>query len=218
MARTSPLIKILVAVGVLAVVGVLFIRSARSARSAPYTVEQARLRNWTAVIVPAVGPTEPVLVLQPPPELVIGLFGQVFSRAMESLSRPAVPGIPLVLKGELDRALAGRTTAEALAAAARSAGLEAAALEPKCLAYRRVSEPRGTWQLYFVIFDEPAFGRFREQIGTQAAGGGVASAVAFDPAALSPVLFVAASDPMFSRWLPLRADPQTDCVAPIAIR
>ena len=44
-----------------------------------------------------------------------------------------------------------------------------------------------------------------------------ASRSEFDPAALCPVLLVAASDPAFGRWLPLRADPATDCVAPIVV-
>ena len=44
-----------------------------------------------------------------------------------------------------------------------------------------------------------------------------ASGADFDAAALSPVLFVAGSDPAFNRWLPLHADPAADCVAPIAI-
>ena len=38
---------------------------------------------------------------------------------------------------------------------------------------------------------------------------------AFEPDALSPVLFVASTDPSFDHWMPLRADPKTDCVAAI---
>jgi len=37
----------------------------------------------------------------------------------------------------------------------------------------------------------------------------------FDPEALSPVLIVADLDGSSSRWLPLRADPEVDCFAPI---
>ena len=42
-----------------------------------------------------------------------------------------------------------------------------------------------------------------------------ASRAGYDPWALSPVLFIAASDPAFSRWLPFRADPEADCLAPV---
>ena len=87
---------------------------------------------------------------------------------------------------------------------------------PRCLAYRRVSEPGVTRQLYFVLFDAAAFERFREQIAALPASSAV-PASAFDPAALSPVLIIGASDSAFNRWLPLRADPKTDCLAPITI-
>ncbi len=216
MARSKALIKILVALAVFAGVGFLFVRSLRNTQSEPYTVERQRLRGWTVALEPASSPAEPMLVLRPPPELASGLFHQVFVRSMESLNAPNPAAIPLVLRGEFDRAFAGRATPDALVAEARSAGLDSAVMEPRCLAYRRVSAPGVIRQLYFVIFDAPAFGRFRERLGAMLAGG-AASRTGFDPGALSPVLFIAASDPAFSRWLPLRADPGADCVAPIAV-
>jgi hypothetical protein len=230
MVRSKTLIKIAAALGVLAGLGFLFVRSARDSRSKPYTIDGERLRNWALVLDPgsrqsgasstpgasaASSPPGPMLALRPPPELAMGLFKQVFARAMESLNAPAVSAIPLLLQGEFDRAFAGRATPDALLGVARNAGLESAAFEPRCLAYRRVSAPGITRQLYFVLFDAPAFGRFREQIGALL-NGGAGPRADFDPAALSPVLFIAASDPMFDRWLPLRANPGTDCVAPIA--
>jgi hypothetical protein len=68
-----------------------------------------------------------------------------------------------------------------------------------------------------VIFDAPAFGRFRQRLAELAGGGGEGGAGALDPARVSPALIVAtvASSPI--DWLPLRADPKVDCVAPIAI-
>jgi hypothetical protein len=81
---------------------------------------------------------------------------------------------------------------------------------------RRVSAPGVTRELYFVLVNAPAFARFREQI-TALGEGGAPSRATYDPDALSPVLFVAASDAAFNRWLPLRADPENDCIAPIAI-
>lgn len=205
-------IKLAVAVGVVVALGFLFVRSVRDTRATPYTVDRELLRNWTLASERTASPNEPMLVLRPPPALVSGLFNQIFLRAMVSLVSPSQPGIPLLLQSEFDRAFAGRVTPEALLATARGAGLEAATLVPRCLAYRRVGEPPPGAQVYFMIMEEPAFARFREQAAALLGG---AHAADFDPAALSPVLFLAASEPPFSRWLPLVANPQTDCLAPI---
>ena len=75
-----------------------------------------------------------------------------------------------------------------------------------------MSDPNSTRQLYFALFDMPAFARFRQQVHALAGG-----ATEFDPAALSPVMPLAASDVGFDDWLPLRADAGADCVAPIAV-
>lgn len=124
--------------------------------------------------------------------------------------------MPLLLQDEFDAAFAGRITPTALLDAARKAGLDTTPLEPQRLALRRVSEPGITRQLYFVLFDVPAFGRFRAEIEALSHAG--ASASPFDAAALSPIVMIAGSGQALSRWLPLRADPKTDCVAPIAVR
>ena len=216
MARsTKLLIKIGVALLVLVGLGFLFMRSVRNTRAQPYTVHPEHLRNWTLAVESAAGPHEPMLVLRPPAELVNGLFHQVFKRAMESMNAPAAPAIPLLLQQEYDRAFVGRWPPVTLLAAAQAAGLDRVTLVPRCLAYRRVSDPRGTQQLYFIVFDLPAFARFRQQAAMMAGGG--APRADFDPAALSPVLFIAVAESSFQRWLPLRADPQADCVAPIEI-
>jgi len=220
MARSNRLIKIVVALGVLTGLAFLFVRSARDSRANPYTVERAQLQGWTVGLEPASGPSSPLLVLRAPPELSNGLFRQVFARAMESLSMPDPGAIPLLLKGEFDRAFAGHLTPEALVAAARNAGLESSAPQPHCMAYRRVSNPDRTRQLYFVLFDAPGFERFRQQAGAlldAAVDGGTTGRPDYDPAALSPALLVAATDTEFNRWLPIRAEPTTDCVAPLAI-
>ena len=86
--------------------------------------------------------------------------------------------------------------------AARNSGIESAPVRPACLAHRRVSEPGGTRQLYFLLLEGDAFTRLRDQLGV-------------DANAQSPVLLVAEADGEFNRWLPLRADADTDCVAPV---
>jgi hypothetical protein len=209
--RSNRLTKLLVIAGAAVVLGFLMLRSVRDSRAIPYTIEPDNLRHWTLALRAAVDPSDPLLVLEPPPELASRLFDQVFRRNMESLSASSAPGIPLLLDGEL-RAFGGRLTADQVLAAAQNAGLASAPISPRCLAYRRLSERRGVQQLYFVLFDAPAVGRFREQLAARLAGGG-----GFDPAALSPVLLIAVAQSTFSRWLPLRADPKTDCVAPIVI-
>jgi hypothetical protein len=209
------LIKIIVAVVVLGGLGVLFVRSARSVRSEPYEIARGRLAGWTLAIDPSPNPSGVMLGLQPDKETAAMLFSQVFSRTGETLSGPVPAAIPLVLQSEFDRARAGTLEPEALLASARAGGLESSAFEPRCLAHRRISEPGITRQVYFVRFDWPAFSTFRQQIvqDMRAAGGS-----GVDPAALSPVLIVAASDRAFGRWLPLRAEAEDDCLAPMAVK
>jgi hypothetical protein len=140
---------------------------------------------------------------------VHGLFRQVFARFMESMTMSTTAAIPVLLKGEYDRALAGRVTPDALLAEARSAGLEAEAIEPKCIGQRRRSEPGAIHQLYFAIFDAPAILKFRQGLHRSSA------ADAFDPAAQSPVLFISTVGQPFT-WLPMRAQ-DVDCVARIVV-
>jgi hypothetical protein len=84
------------------------------------------------------------------------------------------------------------------------------------MATRRISTPGMVRGVYFLLFDAPQFIQFREQVAQRlrAAGG---DASLFDPSALSPVLLAAALDGSFGTWLPLRADPDVDCFAPIVV-
>lgn len=211
MALAKPVVKILIAATVIAGVALLFVRSAQDARQTPYTVDPAHLRNWTLSLESAPTPASPLLVLRPPQELAASMFRQVFARGMESLSAPTAPSVPLLLRDEFDSAFAGRLTPSALLDHARAEGIESAPFAARCLGYRRVSDPGVTRQLYFLLFDAPAFERFRQRIAAlpEAASG------TFDSAALSPVMLIGASEASLNRWLPLRADPDADCVAPI---
>lgn len=215
MTRRSVLIKVVVGLAAIGLLAVLFLRSAQSAREAPFTVERGGLAPWTLVVEPdALGSW---LALRPPADLAPPLGRQVFSRGGQSVNYPNPPAMPVVLQTEFDRALAGTLTADAVMNIARAAGLESAAFEPRCMGYRRISEPGATRGVYFLVFDAPAFGRFREQVSEELrrAGG---NASLFDPAALSPVLVVAALDENFSRWMPLRVNPASDCLAPIELQ
>ena len=201
-------VKPIVVLAVLAVLGVLFVRSAQNARAEAYTIEAGNLIGWTLALDPDRGATGTVLGLQAPAGLDRALFNQVFSRAMETFLSPAVSFIPIVLRAEFDRALAGSMTTGDLLAAAREAGIESSPLRPACMGWRRDSQPGAARQVYFVMFEAPAIEAFRRQLA-EAAGG------AFDPGAVSPTLFVAAGESTFASWMPLRAD-QTDCLAPVA--
>ena len=200
----SLAIKLAVGLGALGLFGFLFVRSLEDARTTPYTVDPRHLRIWTLALAPTSTPNEPLLVLQPAPELAAGLFRQVFARAMESLGSTVAPAIPVVLRGEFDRVVGDQLTQDALLAAARTAGLEAGSITPRCLVHRRVSEPGRTKQVYLVLFDAPAIDQFRQKLG-------------LDPSALSSILFVAGAGVDFNSWLPLRIDAETDCQAPVEV-
>jgi hypothetical protein len=207
--RSKVLLRMAIALAAFALLGYLFIHSLETTRSEPYTVERAHLGKWTLVLEPAEGPTAPLLSARTDLELVSSLFRQLFNRAMESMITPTTASIPIVLHGEFDRALAGRMTPGGLLGAAREAGLESVSHEPRCLAHRRISEPGRTRQTYFAIVASPSIAAFREKLARTGDAG-------FDAAALTPVVFVAASDRAFHRWLPIRAG-DADCVAPIQI-
>jgi hypothetical protein len=208
------LVKVAVGVVALGILGVLFVRSAQNVRAEPYDVPRDRLQQWTLALEPASAASGVLLALRPQRELASSLFNDVFSRTGESMSGPVPAEMPLVLQTELGPHAASSVTPEALLALARDSGLESASLQPKCMAYRRISAPGITRQMYFVLFDMPAFADFRQKLALRLRN---ADAV-LDPAALSPTLIVAATDAMFSQWQPLRADADKDCFAPIAVR
>lgn len=203
----KKLILIVIVVGAIAFA---FLRSVRSTREAPYTVSPAHLEGWTFAIEPGNAPTSVLISVRPRRELASALFRQLFSRHAESFNGPTVPYVPLLLQDEFNRSFAGQMTSAELLGLAREAGLET--LAPRCMGYRRESAPGVTKQLYFVVFDAPAFSRFRQQLAARALPGS-----GFDATALSPVMFVAASDENFNQWLPLQAK-DTDCVAPISVQ
>lgn len=209
------LVRVLVALVALTVLGVLLVRSIRSTGAQPFTIERQYLDGWTLALAPDDDQLGSVLSLTPPMELMPPLTRALFARMGESLHYPP-PAIPLVLRSEFQRALAGTLTPAALLDLARDAGLDTATIQPRCMAERRLSEPGGTRGVYFLRFDLPEFARFRALVAErlQAAGG---EAALFDPAALSPVLLAAGLDARTSGWLPLGTNGDTDCFAPIIV-
>ena len=216
MARLSLLPKVALWLVALSALAVLFLRSAQSAREAPFTVEREGVASWTLVSEPDRDALGAWLALHPPPRLTPSLGRQIFSRAGESINYPNPPSMPLVLRSELDGAHAGGLTSDAVVSLARAAGLESPTFEPRCMGRRRVSEPGSTRTVFFIVFDAPVFGQFRQALAAQLRGAGGQSA--FDPAALSPALIVAATDENFRRWLPLGVNSDADCMAPIEVQ
>ena len=216
------LIKLAIGLALLGVLGFLFLRSVRGSRSQPYTLSAASLRPWTLITITGPRPGEPMLVWRPPAGLMGSLFDQLFKRSMESMGQPVVPGIPLVFQSEFAQAQVSLPTLspEAVLAAAREAGLDAAPPQPRCLAHRRASggsQASDREQLYFLLFDAPAFERFRQRLARLVNRDLAPGARPMDPALASPALIVALVESSQEHWLPLLADPERDCVAPIAI-
>jgi hypothetical protein len=202
--RKPLFVKLAVTLVALVAFGYLFMTSLRDVTTAAYTAEREHLQRWTLVLEPATRSNDPLLALRPAPELASGLFRQVFARSMESLNGPVDPAVAVVLRGELDRIVGDRPTPEELLAAAKTAGLETPGLMPRCLVHRRSSQVADIRQVFFVLFDAPAVSRFRQQLG-------------LDPAALSPVLFIAGAGTDFNSWLPQRVDGDADCLAPVEV-
>lgn len=205
------LVRFVIIAAVLGVIAFAFVRSVRSTREAAYVIERGHMQQWTFALDPGNAPTSVLLAIRPPREMASTLFRQLFTRHAESFNGPTIPFVALILQDEFNRSFAGRLTSNDLLERARSAGIGDGAFIARCMAYRRDSAPGVTRQLYFVIFDSPAFMRFRNDLGAIAAPGS-----GYDPAGLTPVMFVAASDANFNQWLPLRA-AESDCVAPMSI-
>ncbi len=211
----KTLLKVTIALAAVAGLAVLFVRSARSTSSQPFTIARHYLSGWTLTVTPDADPFGSSLSITPNAEMMKPLARDLFARMGESLHYPP-PVMPVVLRSEFERAMAGVLTPEALLDAAREAGLESATFQPRCMARQRISAPGIVRGIYFVLFDLPQFTRAREQIAQRlrAAGG---DASLFDPAALSPVLVTAGLDGNYSVWLPLRTDPEIDCFAPVVV-
>jgi len=81
---------------------------------------------------------------------------------------------------------------------------------------RRLSEPGGSLEFYYLVLEFPEFGRFREGIArlVESAGSGGQE---FEANALVPVLVVAASERGLAEPLPFRPHPDRDCVAPVVV-
>src|SRR5688572_20093506 len=159
----KTLFKVMIALVAVGVLAVLFVRSARNAGAQPFTIEQQDLTGWTLTLAPDVDDLDSMLSLSPKATFLPPLSRQLFARMGESLHYP-MAAMPIVLRREFERAMAGTLTPEALLNAAREAGLETATLQPRCMARRRISAPGLVQEVFFLVFELPAFSQFRDQV------------------------------------------------------
>jgi hypothetical protein len=212
----KTLLKVTIALVGVAVLGALFVRSARSTGAQPFTIERQHLSGWTLTLAPDADPLGSLLSITPNAALMPPLARDLFARMAETLHYPP-PAMPVVLRSEFQRALAGVLTPDALLELARDAGLESATFQPRCMARQRVSAPGVLRSVYFLLFDLPQFAEFREQVAQRLRAAG-RDASLFDPTALSPVVIAADLDGNFGRWMPLRAAAAIDCFAPVVVQ
>ena len=172
----KTLLKVVTALVALVLLGVVYVRSARSTRAEPFTVARQHLTGWTLTLPSDADPLGSSLSITPKAELMPPLASDLFARMGESLHYPP-PAMPVVLRNEFQRAIAGVLTPEALLDAARKVGLESATFQPRCMARRRISAPGVVRSVYFLLFDLPQFTRFREQVAQRLRAAGHATQI-----------------------------------------
>lgn len=204
-------LKVGITVVVVAVVSWLIVRALR--QRGPYLADASALSGWTLVTGEPGGPA--LIALQPPPRFAAALFQQISQRTGLSLEAPAHPSVPLVLQTEYEESLQGVWSVDDILNLARETGLDTARFEPVCLGLHSDSESRAasSGQLFFVVFDAPAFVDFRQRLTPlfpEHGGSGT-----FDPPALRPILTIAGTDRQFDRWWPITVKQESDCQAAV---
>jgi hypothetical protein len=210
--RARTLWKLVVAILIAGGLAWLFLKTLRDTIADPYVIGAGALSGWSLVLDESDSGIA-LLALHPPEQVRSELFRQLFQRTMISLSSPAIAAMPVVLQSEYAESLQTVLGQDEILRMAREAGLEREPLEPVCVAVRQDASGGRTRQLFFAVFEAPAFERFRERLAVLHRERGAAGA--FDAGALRPMLPIAASEREHTRW-PLPAiDPEVDCRAPL---
>jgi hypothetical protein len=116
-----------------------------------------------------------------------------------------------VLRSEFEEGLQGVYGVDSVMRIAHETGVDSERFVPVCLAHHHSSGPSGDADLYFVAFESGVFNQMRLDLvppQPEQAGVGI-----YDPATLTPILPVGATDDRFDRWWPLAFDASEDCVA-----
>jgi hypothetical protein len=209
------LVRAAVVLVLIAGLAYLFIKTAQDVVSEPYSVRQKHLREWTVETRDSQGPLDGVVVLRPPHAMPAMIAQQIFLRRMEGMITPAVHAIPLVLRSEFDGVFATVASLDDLAAVAEEAGLRSAPFVPTCLGARREGSS-DAGQIFFILFESPAFDQFRQEIGALLETRGGNRAV-YDADSLRPLLVINASGNSLRGWIPTRQNPEEDCVSPVEL-
>ena len=187
-----------------AILSVWLINNIRN--SGPYRLDASELTGWALV---EGRPGEPGLVaLEPPRHLTDGLFENLRSRTGQPLVAPARTLLPLVLQTEYEDSLQGVLSVDDVMRAARDSGIASARFDPVCIARQEQADRDEREQLFFVVFESPAFEDFRQRLlplHTEHGGAQV-----YDPAALRPALILAATEAALTAQSPVAIEP-ADC-------
>ncbi len=210
--RKQTLVKLALGLAVLIIAPWLFLRTLQDTIAAPYEAPAEAFSGWTLVLADPVRPAVWAVGLQPPDLFRARLFDQLFDRTMASMTSPVDDVLPIVLDAELRRGPAVGLSPEAIRRAAEEAGLEAARLQPVCMAVKRETFSGRTREFFFVVFEVPEVTTFRRLLGERAGEG--AGPDAFGP--LDLILPIAGSDTAFTGWWPVVVDREVDCQAPVA--
>jgi hypothetical protein len=215
--RQKRLLKLTMAAIAVAVFGLVFVRSLKRTAAEPYVVSQAMMTQWELALAPPDDRNAAILSLRSPLNSARGLFDQIFQRSMQSLMAQDPPLVPVVLVSEFNVALRRVFSDVDLLNQAERLGLATASFTPVCLAVRREQHDGRPRELFYILFDAPAFGRFRDELGRLFVERGGERGT-FDPTALSPMMMVASTDSDLASWMPLQADRDGDCRAPLAMQ
>ena len=175
----------------------------------PLSIADATLANWPLVTSDGTDPW--IVAARPPDSLITQLLQDVSRQSGRTLVPPPHPGLPLVLRAEFDDALQGVYGIDEVLRIARDAGVDTATFTPVCIARKVAGTGPGRAELYFIVFDAPAFDQMRVDLTpTQPEHAGIGM---YDPSTVTPVLVVGATDSSFERWWPLTVNRATDCQA-----
>lgn len=206
--------RIALVVGFLVLAGAAWYLTLGHRTDVPVSVAPEVLARWTLVVSDG---TDPWTVgVRPPDALMNMLFEDATRRTGRTLVRPPHPALPLVLRSESDEGLQGVYPTDSVLRIARQAGIEDVEFQPVCLAHRTRRRPESAAELYFAAFTSAPFAQFRIDLTPpqpEHAGVGI-----YEPATLSPILMIGATDNDFAAWWPLQFDPALDCESPLVLR
>jgi hypothetical protein len=159
------LFKVVIALVAVGVVAVLFVRSAQSTRSEPFTIARQDLTGWTLTLTPDGDSVGSLLSLTPKETVLPPLSRALFARMGESLRYPqATMAIVLRWVPACDGRCPRAGGAVDYRAGRRTRVRDAPARMHGPSPHQFTRNLRG---VFFVVFEMPVFSQFREQVAQQ---------------------------------------------------